>query len=105
MGLFPLVGSFCADSILKAFLLNALAVALIATLAIEIREALDNEKSRLYRTALPFFAVKALSEFQKATLVAIASFFGALIVYHILYLIMGYGGGMMVQSCKRKSYI
>ena len=94
---FPIVDNFYATSIFKAFVLNAIAVALVATMAIELRRELDNVKGRLYLLVNPFFSGSVMSEGQKATVVAIASFLGAILVYHFMYIIFGFGGGMLAN--------
>lgn len=94
----PLIKTFFATTILKAFILNAIAVALIATFAVEIRRELDDVKGRFYMFVNPFFAGSAMTERQKAVVVALASFFGAILVYHIMYIVFGFGGGMLTNS-------
>ena len=44
---FPLIKTFRATSVFKAFILNALAVAIIATLSTEVRYLLQNDKTRI----------------------------------------------------------
>jgi hypothetical protein len=94
----PLVKSFYATTILKAFVLNAIAVALIATFAVEIRRELDDVKGQFYLFVNPFFAGGTMTERQKAVVVALASFLGAILVYHIMYVVFGFGGGMLTNS-------
>lgn len=94
----PLINSFYATTVFKAFVLNAIAVALIATLAVEIRRELNDVKGQFYLFINPFFAGSEMTERQKAIVVALASFLGAIIVYHIMYIVVGFGGGMMTNS-------
>jgi hypothetical protein len=94
----PLIKSFYATTVLKAFILNAIAVALIATFAVEIRRELDDVKSQFYLFINPFFAGSAMTERQKAVVVALASFLGAILVYHIMYVVFGFGGGMLTPG-------
>lgn len=94
----PLVKSFYATTIFKAFILNAIAVALIATFAVEIRRELNDVKGRFYLFVNPFFSGEAMTERQKAIVVALASFIGAILVYHIMYVVVGFGGGMLTSS-------
>lgn len=95
---FPVVKNFYATSIFKAFILNAIAVALIATMAVELRKELNDVKGRFYLLVNPLFAGNELTERQKAIVVAIASFLGAILVYHFMYLLFGFGGGMLTSS-------
>jgi len=94
---FPIIPNLLATTILKAFILNAIAGALIATLAIEARRELDNEKGRVYAFVNPFFAGDSLTEQQKAIAVAVTSLIGALVVYHFMYFLFGFGGGMLTS--------
>ena len=94
----PLIKSFYATTVLKAFILNAIAVALIATFAVEIRRELDDVKGQFYMFINPFFAGNTMTERQKAIVVALASFLGAILVYHIMYVVFGFGGGMLTEG-------
>jgi hypothetical protein len=98
----PLVKNFYATTVFKAFVLNAIAVALIATMAIELRRELDDVKGRLYLLVNPFFSGNTLTERQKATVVAIASFMGAILVYHFMFVLFGFGGGMLTSTIGTK---
>ena len=94
----PLIKSFYATTVLKAFILNAISVALIATFAVEIRRELDDVKGQFYMFINPFFAGNTMTERQKAIVVALASFLGAILVYHIMYVVFGFGGGMLTEG-------
>lgn len=98
LGGLPLIKSFYATTIFKAFILNAIAVALIATFAVEIRRELNDVKGQFYLFVNPFFAGSEMTERQKAVVVALASFIGAIMVYHIMYIVFGFGGGMLTNS-------
>ena len=93
----PVIKTFYATTVFKAFVLNAIAVALIATFAVEIRRELNDVKGQFYLFVNPFFAGSTMTERQKATVVALASFLGAILVYHIMYIIFGFGGGMLTN--------
>lgn len=94
----PFVNTFYATTVFKAFILNAIAVALIATFAVEIRRELNDVKGQFYMFVNPFFAGSKMTERQKAVVVALASFLGAILVYHIMYVVVGFGGGMLTNS-------
>ena len=86
--MFPLIKKFRATTIPKAFLLNAIAAALIAALSIEMRIYLDNkdiENTNNWN----------LSEKQKAVIVFVTAFIVAIITYSILHLLTGFGYGML----------
>ena len=94
----PVVKGFYATSFIKAFLLNALAVALVAATGIELRQLLDEEKSLAYLFFNNVFLGGGLTEADKAMIVFLGTFVFALVVYIVMYLLFGYGGGMLVSS-------
>lgn len=96
----PLIQNFYATTIFKAFVLNALAVALISTFAVEIRKALNDVKGRFYLFVNPLFSGSDLNEKQKSVIVALASFAAAMLVYVIMFLIFGFGAGMLSSGHK-----
>jgi len=101
---FPVLKNFYATSIFKAFILNAIAVALIATMAVELRKELNDVKGRFYLLVNPLFQGNELTERQKAIVVAIASFLGAILVYHFMYFLFGFGGGMLTSNVNSPYY-
>lgn len=86
--IFPLFHHLTATTFLKAFILNAIAASLIATLSIQTREYLD----QLGRKAKGGWN---LSDFTKSLIVLFVSFVSSLFVYFFLFLVAGFGGGML----------
>ena len=86
--IFPLFHNLTATTFFKAFILNAIAASLIATLSIQTREYLD----QVGRKAKGGWN---LSDFTKSLIVLIVSFISSLFVYFVLFLITGFGGGML----------
>ncbi len=88
--IFPLFHNLRATTFIKAFILNAIAVSLITTLSIQTREYLDDigrkEKGGWN-----------LSSFTKSVIVLFVSFICSLFVYLLLFLIAGFGGGMLAN--------
>ena len=88
--IFPLFHNFKATTFIKAFILNAIAVSLITTSSIQTREYLDDigrkEKGGWN-----------LSNFTKSVIVLFVSFICSLFVYLLLFLITGFGGGMLAN--------
>ena len=87
-GIIPIFKNFFATSFLKAFILNAIVVAIISALSIQMRSYLDN------------IGIRAkggwkLSDLTKTIIVVISGFTIAMIVYLIMYLLVGFGGGML----------
>jgi len=77
-----LIKGFKSTTLLNAFILNALASALIAVTAVEMRQSLNANK--VYVT-----------EKQKARQVFITTFAVAIGIFGILHIVFGFGGGMM----------
>ena len=93
----PIIPGFYANSILKAFVLNAIAVALVAACSVELRQLLNEEKSGTYIFFNNFLSGGKLSEVQKAGIVFIGSFIFALLTYLFLFILFGFGGGMLTS--------
>ena len=90
MNIFPLIKNFKATNITNAFIINAFSVALIASTSIQVRaylDRLDLDKTNKWQ----------LSETQKGLIVFITAFTVATITYTSLYLIIGFGGGMLAD--------
>jgi len=85
----PLINDFKATTFLKAFILNALVAAVIAALTIETRLHLDTQG------ALWADSKETLAETTKLGVTLLTSFVIAFVVYHLMYLIFEYGGGML----------
>ena len=88
---FPLIEGFRATTYFKAFILNAIAVAIIAALSIEMRSYLD-------RQSLKVKGGWNLSDATKTTIVFVSGFTIAMIVYVTMYTIVGFGGGMLTDN-------
>ena len=97
--MFPLTKNFRATTF-KAFFLNALAAAFIASIAIEIRIRLSNDKDKLYILLNTWIPGKQINEDVLYMVTFIVSFAACLLVYNILYLLFMYGGGMITTSSK-----
>ena len=80
--MFPLIESFKADTFLKAFILNALSSSIIASVAITVKDRLDTYTK--YDIELKIF------------LTFIITFFITLISFSFMYILFGFGGGMMI---------
>ena len=86
--MFPLIKGFFATTYFKAFMLNAIAAAVISALSIEMRSFLDRQSQK----------VKGdwnLSDATKTGIVFFSGFTIAMIVYAIMFVFVGFGGGML----------
>ena len=89
--MFPLIKVFFATTYFKAFILNAVAAAIIAALSIEMRSYLDRQSRK----------VKGgweLSDATKTIIVFVSGFTIAMIVYVLMYIFVGFGGGMLTDN-------
>jgi hypothetical protein len=87
----PLIRDFKATDFLKAFTLNALVAAVIAALTVETRLHLDTQG------ALWADSKETLAETTKLSVTLLTSFVVAFAVYHAMYVLFGYGGGMLIN--------
>ena len=84
-GLFP---SFKSTNKVFAFILNALAIGISATIGLVIHDKLTDAE-------IPFFKKH---EWVKYIVVGFGSLLAAFITYMILLILFGFGGGMLVNS-------
>ena len=78
----PIIQNFRANTITKAFILNALAISITAALSIELRRVLDRDMEKM-------------SDTMKTFIVFAFAFAIAIFTYTLLHVIFGYGGGML----------
>ena len=76
----PIIHGFKATTIMNAFILNSLAIALVAAIS-------ANRRSKLDRTNM--------SDPLKTFVVFLYAFVTGLVSYGVLYMIFGFGGGML----------
>lgn len=78
----PIIQNFRANTITKAFILNALAIAITAALSIELRRILNRKLTNT-------------NDVTKTLIVFVFAFVIAIFTYTLLHVIFGYGGGML----------
>ena len=98
--MFPLSGRFRARTYFNAFILNALATAMIAALAVAISADLNNEDSAAYKYFNSLDTTKNLTYTHKMSIVFVTTFLGAIVVFFSMYAIFGFGGGMIIPLNK-----
>ena len=98
MALLPITTRMRSTTYFRAFVLNAIATAAIAALAIEMRMQLDMDKEAIYGYFARALGAKTLSEAQKIMIVFCTAFLGSLVVYHALYALVAFGGAMLVNG-------
>lgn len=98
MSIFPLIKNFQATSYNKAFILNAIAGAVICALAIELRLTLENDKTTYYGFWSSFYNEKKISIIYKFLTSILVTFIVSLLVYYSMYFMFLYGGGQLSSS-------
>ena len=83
----PIFKHFYANTFLKAFILNAFALAIISALSIETRIYLDSIGKKVKDASL--------SNFTKTVIVFISAFIVGTVIYLLMYIFVGFGGGML----------
>lgn len=97
----PIFKNFQSTSFFKAFVLNAIVAALIATLTIELRLNLNKEESNSYNFAKRLFNREKLSEIHKILVVFGVSFLVSFFTYHLMMFFFAYGSGMIANKVFR----
>ncbi len=82
----PIISGFYATTVINAFLLAGIISAISTVLTVEIRLRLQQDDFRLW------------SEFTKIAFTAISSLIITVIVYLIMYVTFGFGGGMLASG-------
>ena len=89
-------------SIFKAFLINAFITALIATLIVKIRRDLDDHHTGIFRffdKVVSLFDPDPLrSDTRKLFYTFLTGFLLSLILYNVLFILIGFGGGMLTNK-------
>lgn len=98
--IFPLTENFKSTTFINAFILNALATALIAAIAIELRLQLDNKNSDLYYFFNKTLHGDDLHDYQAFLIELIITFIAAFLVYLLLHVLFDFGGGMLIENSK-----
>ena len=91
----PVIKGWAPNSYLKVFLMNAFCGAIIACVAVEVRDLLNDPTTMLYKLMNDILPGGSVSRFQKLYITLITAFLAAFLVYHILHFLFGYGRGMM----------
>ena len=88
-----LIKHFRSTTIWKAFLLNSLAATLVIFLAMTIKASLDT-----YTNKNDEHAVKQKSNVKSVVFTLLGTFAASMLAYGGMYLIFGYGGGMLANT-------
>ena len=101
-----LIDGFKATNLSKAFLINAFVASAVALLVVELRISLENHEGTIYNYVNTNWypgGNTSLTRTQKIQTTFIVGILASLFVYNFLYIILGFGGGM-IASTKMPSY-
>lgn len=97
MNIKPLTMRFRATTYTKAFILNAIVAAAIAVFAVEMRVLIHKRTGSTYTYINKIIPGDELSEEQIIGVVFFGTFIVAIVVYLFMYILFGYGGGLLVN--------
>ena len=92
--IFPLTFAFRSTSPARAFLLAAFVQAIVAVLAIEVHDGLQNKTSNMYWTFQGLLH-EDQSHWMKTCITFTSAFIAAIIVMNVMWALFAYGGGML----------
>ena len=86
----PLIKGYRATTYTHAFTINAFVAALVASIAIETRFFIYNEEDSIIK-----ITGRKLYAYEKILCVFLTTFIITVIIYCLLYITIGFGGGML----------
>lgn len=98
---FPLTFAFRSTSPARAFLLAAFVQAIVAVLAIEVHDGLQNKTSTTYWTFRGLLHDDQ-SPWVRTTITFTSAFIAAIIVMNAMWALFAYGGGMLAATSARR---
>lgn len=97
-----------ATDIFKAFVINSFITAFLATIVVEVRRDLDQSKSGVFQLVddiVSTFDPNPLrTETRKMFYTFVTGFLVSLLLYNILYVLIGFGGGMTTTRRHHKYF-
>jgi hypothetical protein len=100
-GIFPLTFAFRSTSPARAFLLAAFVQAVVAVLAIEVHDGLQNKTSNMYWTFKGLLR-EDQSPWVKTAITFTSAFVAAILVMNVMWALFAYGGGMLAGESGRR---
>lgn len=85
----PLIKGFTSTNIWKAFLLNSIASTLVIFIAVTVKERYDTFTDKKNEE------VKRTTNYRSIGLTLLATFLATMLAYTLMYLVFGFGGGML----------
>ena len=94
----PLISGFRSTNIWKAFILNSIASSLVIIIALTVKSNFDTFSNSKNHTHKDTQNVKQQTNFKSIMLTIVATFISSMIAYSTMYFLVGYGGGMLVNT-------
>ena len=91
----PLVKGFRSTSIMRAFVLNSIAITLVTFIAITVKGRLDTYTAA---TKDGDDNVKRRTNLTSVVITLVATFLTSMAAYWLMYIVFGFGGGMLVRD-------
>lgn len=85
-----LIKTFKADTYFKAFILNAMVSAIVVVFATEFKY--------FWERTINLSPWESYTDNQRIGIVMIATFLATLLVYQIMYFLLGFGGGLITTN-------
>jgi len=98
---FPLTFAFRSTSPARAFLLGAFVQAIVAVLAIEVHDGLQNKTSTTYWTFKDLLHDDR-SPWVTTAITFTSAFVAAIIVMNAMWVLFAYGGGMLAETSVKR---
>ena len=90
----PFTNKFRATNVHKAFLLNAVATSFIVTVTLLVKD-IAYEKFKETQTRSDIFKYLNWKTYAAS---AVTTFLASLVSFYVLYILFGFGGGMLVRK-------
>ena len=88
----PIIKGFKSTDIWKAFILNSLASTLIIFIAMSVKERYDHYTDKKDQE------INRTTNFKSIGLTIIATFFATMFAYSLMWIVFGYGGGLLINT-------
>lgn len=88
----PLISGFKSTNVWRAFILNSLASTLVIFIAMTVKERYDHYTDKKNNE------INRTTNLTSIGLTIVATFIASMFAYTIMWLVFGYGGGMLVAA-------
>jgi len=89
----PLINNFRSTNIWKAFVLNSIAASIVIVISITVKSHFDTYTTDDSKNN----NIRRHTSFTSISLTILFTFLASLVAYTIMYLVFGFGGGMLTN--------